>query len=477
MKLSDLKEKIANLKNKLPDFKSGLSKLKNKLSNVKAKISNILKNKLPDFKSGLAKFKSKFSTIKTKISNTLKNMLLNLKASLSKLKNKLPDVKTKLSNLKGKLPSFNLSDSKKREILMSIMCSVVLVCFFATLFVSFRQQLDTYLKPVIAQAEEQTNEPDVAGEEINIEDLENSDEEETPSDDTEDANSAVQPVNVAGNPAPSSKNYSGSSYYIKVNYGANVVTIYTTDADGNYTVPIKAMVCSTGTATPRSGTYRIQSRWEWLALVGWVYGHYSTQITGNILFHSVPYLEKYNPASLEYWEYDKLGTSASAGCVRLTIADAKWIYNNIPRGTPVEFYSSADPGPLGKPSAQKISGNEACRDWDPTDSDPNNPWHAYNASTATKPTEPAKNNTTTTQTPTSGNTNNTTPDINVPSTSTPDINTPEPSVPENTVPDNTIPDATVPDNGVSENNNTENNTSDNGIAEISTFNNADTNNE
>ena len=54
----------------------------------------------------------------------------------------------------------------------------------------------------------------------------------------------------------------------------------------------------------------------------------ATQITGNILFHSVPYTEKYNNASLEYWEYDKLGTSASLGCIRLTVKNAKWIYDN-----------------------------------------------------------------------------------------------------------------------------------------------------
>lgn len=32
---------------------------------------------------------------------------------------------------------------------------------------------------------------------------------------------------------------------------------------------------------------------------------------------------------------------------------------------------------FGKPEAQKISENETCRDWDPTDSNPNNPWHEY----------------------------------------------------------------------------------------------------
>lgn len=144
----------------------------------------------------------------------------------------------------------------------------------------------------------------------------------------------------------SSSYISDKKYYIKVNNEANVVTVFTKDNEGQYTVPVKAMICSTGTATPTSGTYGIKLKWEWLGLFGNVYGHYSTQIVGNILFHSVPYLEKGNPASLEYWEYDKLGTSCSAGCIRLTVADAKWIYDNVEKGTLVEFYSSQEPGPL-----------------------------------------------------------------------------------------------------------------------------------
>ena len=170
---------------------------------------------------------------------------------------------------------------------------------------------------------------------------------------------------------------STKKYYIKVNNTANTVTIYEKDADGEYTVPVKAMICSTGESTPQSEIHEIKERWEWLSLINGVYGHYSTQIVGNILFHSVPYLEKGNPASLEYWEYDKLGTTCSAGCVRLTIADAKWIYYNVPRGTLVEFYSDSNPGPLGKPAISKISDNIECRDWDPTDDNDINPWYSY----------------------------------------------------------------------------------------------------
>ncbi len=172
---------------------------------------------------------------------------------------------------------------------------------------------------------------------------------------------------------------SSMPYYIKVNRTQNVVNIYTKDADGNYTVPFKAMLCSIGTSTPKAGTkYKITTyRRTWNALKGNVYGQYAVQIVGNILFHSVPYTAK-NNSSLEYWEYDKLGTKASMGCIRLTVQDAKWIYDNVGAGTYVEFYEDDNPGPLGKPSAKKISDNELCRNWDPTDYIEGNPWHTNN---------------------------------------------------------------------------------------------------
>ena len=176
-------------------------------------------------------------------------------------------------------------------------------------------------------------------------------------------------------------------YYIKVNYSANTVTIYSKDNDGNYTVPVKAMVCSTGKSTPRSGVYKTPQRAQWGNLIG-SYGQYCTRITGQILFHSVPYWTKYDKTSLEYMEYDRLGETRSLGCIRLTVIDAKWIYDNCPLGTSVEFYSSSNPGPLGKPSAQKISGyEEPLKNWDPTDPDSNNPWHNYNAQQAQKKAE------------------------------------------------------------------------------------------
>ena len=171
---------------------------------------------------------------------------------------------------------------------------------------------------------------------------------------------------------------SDKAYLARINLTHCTVNIYTKDENGEYTVPVKAMICSTGYATPGAGTfYRLGNTWEWLRLKGNVWGHYVTQITGNILFHSVPYLRWNDPASLEYWEFDKLGVKASQGCIRLQVSDAIWIYNNAWNIVGAEFYRDEDPGPFGKPTAPKISDNETCRDWDPTDPNPANPWHSY----------------------------------------------------------------------------------------------------
>lgn len=283
---------------------------------------------------------------------------------------------------------------KSKKVLMSILIFFLIVLISIGLFICFNNvnKKDEISTEPISMNETFTNE---LSNEIDITNLEESPEDIVNEITQNDENTIV--ANQKDNNSNNTKKDNTPTYYIKVNYGAQVVNIYKKDDAGNYTVPVKAMVCSTGTATPTSGVYSIPARWEWLRLQGYVWGHYSTQIKGNILFHSVPYLEKGNPASLEYWEYDKLGTSASAGCVRLKVIDAKWIYDNCGKGTKVEFYSDSNPGPLGKPSSKKISSySDDLRNWDPTDPNPNNPWKNYKESNK----------------PSSGNTNNNSNTIN-----------------------------------------------------------------
>ena len=173
------------------------------------------------------------------------------------------------------------------------------------------------------------------------------------------------------------------NYAVRINRAANTITVYKRDDRGQYTIPYKAMVCSTGDATPLGTFYTYDdpsnSKWSprypWWSLYGGVYGMYATGITGAILFHSVPYYSP-NQNDLEYGEYNKLGTAASMGCVRLAVRDVMWIFSHCPKGTMVEFYDDADdPGPLGKPEPVHIDTSSPNRGWDPTDPDPANPWH------------------------------------------------------------------------------------------------------
>lgn len=156
-----------------------------------------------------------------------------------------------------------------------------------------------------------------------------------------------------------------SSYYIKVNRTACTVTVYAKDGNNGYIIPVKRFACSVGlpsTPTP-TGTFYTSNKYRWHTLMGPSYGQYCTRIVGGVLFHSVA---GYNMTSynLKASDYNKLGSPASHGCVRLCVRDAKWIYDNCSSGTMVTIYDSSDPGPLGKPATIKIP---ASQNWDPTD--------------------------------------------------------------------------------------------------------------
>ena len=174
----------------------------------------------------------------------------------------------------------------------------------------------------------------------------------------------------------------GKPYYIMVNRAQNTVTVYGLDENNYYTVPVKAMICSVGReghATP-TGTFSIGGKWPWVHMLDNSYGQYVSQISGNILFHSVCYTKR-DPSTLMTEEYNALGERASLGCVRLQSGDAKWIYDNCARGTKVTVYDGKDPGPLGKPARTVDYITESMDNgWDPTDPREENPWRTSSSS-------------------------------------------------------------------------------------------------
>jgi len=161
-------------------------------------------------------------------------------------------------------------------------------------------------------------------------------------------------------------------YRLQINIYKQRCVAFTYDADGKYTTPVYAMYVSTGAVfgTTPLGTYYIMEQFRWKLLNGDYWGQYSSRIVGGVLFHSVPAFQK-EANTVNYSFYNKLGGPASSGCVRLTTADAYWIYKNCPVGTVVEIIDDAtkpDYEPYITP--KKMTGTSG---WDPTDPDQNNP--------------------------------------------------------------------------------------------------------
>ena len=129
------------------------------------------------------------------------------------------------------------------------------------------------------------------------------------------------------------------TYKVIVDLTYQVVLVYTKDSAGEYTVPARYMLCSSGVnnATP-AGTFEMDDhrvRFSVFASDG-RYGQYWTQITKRFYFHTILYSKK-NAANYLEDTYEKLGSPDSHGCVRLTVPDARWIFYNIAPGTVCEI--------------------------------------------------------------------------------------------------------------------------------------------
>ncbi len=158
------------------------------------------------------------------------------------------------------------------------------------------------------------------------------------------------------------------SYTIIVDRQSNIVNV----VDDNSNKVVRAMYCSTGKDNGTiTGTFHTEEKYRWHALFGDVYGQYCTRIHGSYLFHSIPYFSE-NHGAMETEEFNKLGTQASMGCVRLAVADAKWIYDHCDSGTKVVIGDNKN---LIKPEFDPIKiSTKKKAGWDPTDPDEKNPY-------------------------------------------------------------------------------------------------------
>ena len=190
-------------------------------------------------------------------------------------------------------------------------------------------------------------------------------------DETAAASNGADSSQLAGSPY---SHYEPNQYVIYVNRAKNFVKVNSVTPTGEE-LRVKTFNCScgrTGHATPL-GTFRTSQYYDWRLMVDNTYGRYAVRFNGHIMFHSVPYL-KATPDTLEWEEYNKLGSPASLGCVRMQVSDAKWIYDNCRAGTVVVVYDDLAEEDSNIPGLIKIDENLPYRGWDPTDNNPNSPW-------------------------------------------------------------------------------------------------------
>lgn len=144
------------------------------------------------------------------------------------------------------------------------------------------------------------------------------------------------------------KNTDPQRYYIYLDTGSQVVTVYEKDDNCEYTRIVRRMICTSGrtqidplipddkgTPTP-SGTWHIGARERFGKFASFQneYARYWTQIVDGVYFHSVMFGAR-DLDKLKRSAYAHLGLDGSHGCVRLLVEDAKWLYYHACPGTKI----------------------------------------------------------------------------------------------------------------------------------------------
>ncbi|NLW89087.1 MAG: L,D-transpeptidase [Clostridiaceae bacterium] len=162
-----------------------------------------------------------------------------------------------------------------------------------------------------------------------------------------------------------------SRYKIIVDKADFAFAVFEIDENGTYSKKIVTYPAALGSGTKTPvGSFKIGAKTEWKAWSGSSYSPYASRYAsnsyGSVYFHG-PVYSSMNFGDMNASSYNAIGTASSGGCVRTTVAGARFVYYNCVGGTLVEVVNSSDL--VSYPGKPPIDPDFPT--WDPTD--PNKP--------------------------------------------------------------------------------------------------------
>ncbi len=127
---------------------------------------------------------------------------------------------------------------------------------------------------------------------------------------------------------------SNTNYLVFVNIAEQKTYVYK-GSKNDWTLD-KTFTCSTGIEGKETpvGIFTVQTRAPWFFSPKYGQGgKYYVQFMGNYLFHSIPFNSDKTTIS-----DPTLGVPASHGCIRLSVEDSKWLYDNVQNGSKIIIY-------------------------------------------------------------------------------------------------------------------------------------------
>ncbi len=132
-------------------------------------------------------------------------------------------------------------------------------------------------------------------------------------------------------------------YFVEVDVNNQLVKVFSRDEKSEFTNLERVFWCSTGTTsfpsevgihvlTGRNARHALFPTWGNATARWW------TRITPEIAFHSILFSSS---GAVSMKSVNRLGNRASHGCIRLSMADAKWVYDNIGKGVEVWIHEDA----------------------------------------------------------------------------------------------------------------------------------------